>query len=114
MPENLDSLVALAVNDSHDTTIDFAASFLEYWLLPLLTDPRVNDDETLILLTFDETETYTIQNNVFVVALAARDDGRYDAHALLDAEHRAGELGVKNLGRQDTNACVIFFACHSL
>ncbi|KAJ7182343.1 phosphoesterase family-domain-containing protein [Mycena crocata] len=30
------------VNDAHDTTIDFAASFLEYWLLPLLTDPRVN------------------------------------------------------------------------
>ncbi|KAJ7933385.1 hypothetical protein B0H13DRAFT_1856158 [Mycena leptocephala] len=41
------------VNDAHDTTIDFAASFLEYWLLPLFTDPRVNDDETLILLTFD-------------------------------------------------------------
>jgi hypothetical protein len=59
------------VNDAHDTTIDFAASFLEYWLLPLFTDPRVNDDETLILLTFDETETYTIQNNVFAVALGA-------------------------------------------
>ncbi|KAJ7933351.1 hypothetical protein B0H13DRAFT_2227408 [Mycena leptocephala] len=57
------------VNDAHDTTIDFAASCLEYWLLPLLTDPRVNDDETLILLTFDETEMYTIQNNVFAVAL---------------------------------------------
>jgi hypothetical protein len=61
----------MQVNDAHDTTIDFAASFLEYWLLPLLTDPRVNDNETLILLTFDETETYTIQNNVFAVALGA-------------------------------------------
>ncbi|KAJ7818640.1 hypothetical protein B0H13DRAFT_2455004 [Mycena leptocephala] len=56
-------------NDAHDTTIDFAASFLEYWFLPLLTDPHVNDDDTLILLTFDETETYTIQNNVFAVVL---------------------------------------------
>jgi hypothetical protein len=59
------------VNDAHDTTIDFAGSFLEYWLLPLLTDPRVNDGETLILLTFDETEDYTIQNTVYSVLLGA-------------------------------------------
>jgi hypothetical protein len=30
----------------HATTINFVASFREYWLLPLLTDPRVNYDET--------------------------------------------------------------------
>jgi hypothetical protein len=42
-------------NDTHDTTIDFTASFPEYWLL---TDPRANDDETLILLTFDETDVH--------------------------------------------------------
>ncbi|KAJ7763714.1 hypothetical protein B0H16DRAFT_1454981 [Mycena metata] len=50
------------VNDGHDTTIEFAASFLEYWLLSLLTDPRVNDAETLIVVTFDENETHSIQN----------------------------------------------------
>ncbi|KAJ7261551.1 hypothetical protein C8J57DRAFT_1514071 [Mycena rebaudengoi] len=55
------------VNDAHDTTIDFAASFLEYWLLPLLAGPRVNDDETLILLTFDETET-AVSNDFSLVA----------------------------------------------
>lgn len=69
--ETLTLTLCTQVNDAHDTTIDFAASFLEYWLLPLLTDPRVIDDETLILLTFDETETYAIQTNVFAAALGA-------------------------------------------
>ncbi|KAJ7290647.1 hypothetical protein C8J57DRAFT_1493358 [Mycena rebaudengoi] len=32
-------------NDAHDTTIDFVASFLDCWFLPLLTAPRVNDAE---------------------------------------------------------------------
>ncbi|KAK6981605.1 hypothetical protein R3P38DRAFT_3293701 [Favolaschia claudopus] len=59
------------VNDAHDTTIDFAASFLEYWLLPLLTDPRVNGPRTLVLLTFDENETFGIQNRVYSVLLGA-------------------------------------------
>ncbi|CAK5276774.1 unnamed protein product [Mycena citricolor] len=57
------------VNDAHDTTIDFAAEFLDYWLVPLLSDTRVNGDRTLILLTFDETETYSEQNTVYTVAL---------------------------------------------
>ncbi|KAJ7894590.1 hypothetical protein B0H14DRAFT_3646252 [Mycena olivaceomarginata] len=52
-------------NDPHDTTIEFAGSFLEYRLLPLLTDPCVNDSEMLILLTFDETEDHMIQNTVY-------------------------------------------------
>ncbi|KAJ7907380.1 phosphoesterase family-domain-containing protein, partial [Mycena leptocephala] len=104
------------VNDAHDTTIDFAASFLEYWLLPLLTDPRVNDDETLILLTFDETETYTIQNNVFAVALGGAiplklhgttDDTMYTHYSTLSTVQ--ANWGLKSLGRQDMNACVVSF-----
>lgn len=57
------------INDGHDTLIDFAASFLEYWLLPLLSDPRFNDEDTLILLTFDENETHAVQNTIFSLAL---------------------------------------------
>ncbi|KAJ7889663.1 phosphoesterase family-domain-containing protein [Mycena leptocephala] len=94
------------VNDAHDTTIDFAASFLEYWLLPLLTDPRVNDEETLILLTFDETETYTIQNNVFAAARlrGTTDDTMYTHYSTLSTVQ--ANWGLKSLGRQDTNATV--------
>ncbi|KAJ7676636.1 phosphoesterase family-domain-containing protein [Mycena polygramma] len=101
------------VNDAHDTTIDFAASFLEYWLVPLLTDPRVNDEETLILLTFDETETYTIQNTVFTLALGGAvplklrgttDDTLYTHYSSLSTVQ--ANWGLKSLGRQDTNASV--------
>jgi len=101
------------IDDAHDTTIDFAASFLEYWLVPLLTDPRVNDGETLILLTFDETETYTIQNNVFAVLLGGAvplnlrgttDDTLYTHYSSLSTVQ--ANWGLKSLGRQDTVAAV--------
>ncbi|KAJ7164267.1 phosphoesterase family-domain-containing protein [Mycena filopes] len=101
------------VNDAHDTTIDFAASFLEYWLLPLLTDPRVNGENTLILLTFDENETATIQNRVFALALGqavplklrgTTDDTLYTHYSSLSTVQ--ANWGLKSLGRQDTNASV--------
>ncbi|KAF8264364.1 hypothetical protein EI94DRAFT_1703304 [Lactarius quietus] len=52
------------VDGGHDTTIDYAASWLDVWLLPLL-----NDNHTLILLTFDETKTYTINSQICAVLL---------------------------------------------
>ncbi|KAF8911279.1 phosphoesterase family-domain-containing protein [Mucidula mucida] len=104
------------LNDAHDTTIDFAASFLEYWLLPLLTDPRVNDENTLILLTFDENETYEIQNTIFSLALGITPLGQavplelrgttdhtfYTHYSSLSTVQ--ANWGLGSLGRQDTNA----------
>ncbi|KAJ6554992.1 phosphoesterase family-domain-containing protein [Mycena vulgaris] len=101
------------INDAHDTTIDFAASFLEYWFLPLLTDPRVNGEDTLILLTFDENETGTIQNSIFSVALGTAvpvekrgttDDTLYTHYSSLSTVQANWQLD--SLGRQDTNATV--------
>ncbi|KAJ7729405.1 phosphoesterase family-domain-containing protein [Mycena maculata] len=101
------------VNDAHDTTIDFAASFLEYWLLPLLTDPRVNGEDTLILLTFDENHTSTEQNTVFALAIGnavphnlrgTTDDTVYTHYSLLSTVQ--ANWNLKSLGRQDTNATV--------
>ncbi|KAJ7738825.1 phosphoesterase family-domain-containing protein [Mycena maculata] len=101
------------VDDAHDTTIDFAASFLEYWLIPLLSDPRVNGEDTLILLTFDETETYTEQNTVWAVVLGTAvplslrgttDDTLYTHYSSLSTVQNNWDL--KSLGRQDTNASV--------
>jgi hypothetical protein len=46
------------MNDAHDTTIDYASSWLEYFLVPLMSDSRFNSGSgaagTLIVLTFDE------------------------------------------------------------
>ncbi|KAK6971692.1 phosphoesterase family-domain-containing protein [Favolaschia claudopus] len=99
------------VNDAHDTTIDFAASFLEYWLLPLLTDPRVNDGETLIQVTFDEAETFSQQNRIASILLGGAvplklrgttDDTLYTHYSGLSTVQNNWVL--KSLGRGDTNS----------
>ncbi|KAH9016787.1 phosphoesterase family-domain-containing protein [Lactarius pseudohatsudake] len=98
------------VNDGHDTTIDFAGQWVDYWLAPLLNDTNFNDNRTLILLTFDETETYTVNNHIFAVLLggavpeSARGtvDSTYYTHysSLSTVE---ANWGLGSLGRGDTN-----------
>ncbi|KAF7337154.1 hypothetical protein MVEN_02153400 [Mycena venus] len=101
------------VNDGHDTLINYAASWLEYWFLPLLDDPRVNGPDTLILLTFDENETKTEQNRVWALAIGGAvpsqlcgttDDTLYTHYSGLSTVQ--ANWGLKSLGRQDTNASV--------
>ncbi|KAJ7876239.1 hypothetical protein B0H13DRAFT_1893823 [Mycena leptocephala] len=92
------------VNDGHDTLIDYAASFLEYWLLPLLTGARFNGPEVLILLTFDENETHTEQNRLW--ALAFGDAIPLKLRGTTDDTTVQENWELKSLGRQDANACV--------
>ena len=98
------------VDDGHDTTIDFAASWVEYWLFPLLNDTNFNDNRTLILLTFDETETYTINNRIFAVLLGGAipdgsrgtvDSTYYTHYSSLSTVE--ANWGLGSLGRGDTN-----------
>lgn len=97
-------------NDAHDTSVGYAASWLTYWLLPLLNDPNFNTNKTLILLTFDENETYTIGNSVYslliggVVPQAMKnttDSTFYTHYSAISTVENNWDLG--NLGRQDTN-----------
>jgi acid phosphatase len=55
-------------SDGHDTSVTVAGVWLKQFLAPLLDDPNFMDN-TLVLLTFDENETYSIQNRVFSVLL---------------------------------------------
>ncbi|KAF8129310.1 hypothetical protein EV363DRAFT_1338641 [Boletus edulis] len=48
-------------SDGHDTSVTYAGSWLNYWLVPLLENPNFNTPRTLILLTFDDLST--VQNN---------------------------------------------------
>ncbi|KAL1948429.1 hypothetical protein VTO73DRAFT_12504 [Trametes versicolor] len=99
------------VNDGHDTTIDFVGDWLNFWLLPLLQDPHFNTNRTIILLTFDETETYTINNRIYTLALGGgvpaalrgKTDSTFYTHysALSSVE---ANWGLGALGRGDTNA----------
>ncbi|EJF61716.1 phosphoesterase family-domain-containing protein [Dichomitus squalens] len=98
------------VNDGHDTTIDFVGDWLNYWLVPLLADTKFNNNRTLILLTFDETETYTINNRIYTLVLGGglpenlrnTTDSTFYTHytALSTVE---ANWGLKALGRGDTN-----------
>ncbi|KAI0033321.1 phosphoesterase family-domain-containing protein [Vararia minispora EC-137] len=98
------------VNDAHDTTIDFAAQWLQFWLMPLLNDTRFNDNRTLILLTFDESETYTVNNRIFTLllggavpsSLKGTTDSTYYTHYSALSTVQAN-WGLSSLGRGDTN-----------
>ncbi|KAK4047080.1 hypothetical protein OIV83_005643 [Microbotryomycetes sp. JL201] len=102
------------VNDAHDSTIDFTSAWLEYFLYPLLDNPSFNNNETLILLTFDESETYTINNQIYTIALGGvidnaglantTDNTYYTHYSSLSTVQANWELG--SLGRQDTNKTV--------
>lgn len=55
-------------SDGHDTSVTVAGAWLRNFLEPLLTDKNFMQN-TLVLITFDENETYSIQNNIFSVLL---------------------------------------------
>ncbi|KAG8220159.1 phosphoesterase family-domain-containing protein [Butyriboletus roseoflavus] len=100
-------------DDGHDTSVGYAASWLEYWLVPLLNDLNFNTPKTLILLTFDENETYNINNQVYAALLGGAipsslwnttDDTFYTHYSTLSTVQ--SNWGLGNLGRQDTNKTV--------
>ncbi|KAF8446354.1 phosphoesterase family-domain-containing protein [Boletus edulis BED1] len=100
-------------NDGHDTNVAFAAQWLQYWLIPLLQDPNFNTPRTLILLTFDENETYALNNQVYSILLGGgippnlkntTDDTFYTHYSTISTVEANWNLG--NLGRQDTNKTV--------
>ncbi|KAL1405361.1 hypothetical protein Q8F55_008992 [Vanrija albida] len=101
------------VNDGHDTDITFMGSWLQYWLIPLLQDARFNDNRTLIQLTFDETESYDIQNTVYTLLLGGavpaalkgtNDTTFYTHYSTLSSVQNNWDL--PSLGRQDANKTV--------
>jgi hypothetical protein len=98
------------VDDGHDTSVDYAASWLQYWLFPLLNDTNFNDNGTLIVLTFDENESYTENNCVLALLLGGAvpsrargtTDSTYYTHYSLLSTVEAN-WGLGSLGRGDTN-----------
>lgn len=100
-------------NDGHDTTVTFAASWARTFLEPLLNNSYVMND-TLIVLTFDEDETYTDHNTVFTILLGGAiptslwnttDDTFYNHYSMLSTVEL--NWGLPSLGRWDCNANVL-------
>lgn len=94
--------------------MDFASDWLEFWLPPLLANPAFNDNRTLIILTFDENETYDINNRIFTLLLGGAvpenlknttDSTFYTHYSALSTVQ--ANWGLKTLGRQDSNKCAL-------
>jgi acid phosphatase len=94
--------------DGHDTTVTFAGN----WARNLNNSYFMND--TLIILTFDEDETYTDHNNVFTILLGGviptslhntTDNTFYNHYSTITSVEL--NWGLPSLGRWDCNANVL-------
>lgn len=98
------------VNDGHDTNVTFMSSWLQFWLVPLLSDTRFNNNRTLILLTFDENGTSGVNNQVYALLIGGAvpanlhgtTDSTYYTHYSTLSTVEAN-WGLGSLGRGDTN-----------
>ena len=99
------------INDGHNTTVVDASKWLKTFLPPLLANKSFINN-TLVVITFDETETYTVANRVYTLLLGdviadlknTTDSTFYTHYSILSTVEANWDLG--NLGRQDTNMTV--------
>ncbi|KAH0544563.1 hypothetical protein FGG08_001335 [Glutinoglossum americanum] len=99
-------------NDGHDTSLSFAATWTKNFLTPLLEDPSFTN-RTLILLTYDESKTYTKPNKIVSILLGdavpknlrgTKDDTFYTHYSILSTLEN--NFALPNLGRYDVGANV--------
>jgi acid phosphatase len=97
-------------DDGHDTNVTFASVWERNWLTDLMNNTYFWNN-TLILLTFDESEQYSIQNKVFSVLLGGAipenlkgtTDSTFYSHYSAIASVSAN-WGLPSLGRWDCGA----------
>ncbi|KUJ23288.1 phosphoesterase-domain-containing protein [Mollisia scopiformis] len=99
-------------NDGHDTTIAFTSSWARGFIAPLLNNNYFMNN-TLLILTFDEDETYTNHNNMFTILLGgaiptslhgSTDSTFYNHYSMISTVSQ--NWGLPSLGRWDCNANV--------
>ena len=99
-------------DDGHDTNVTFASAWERSWITPLLTNSYFMDN-TLVLLTFDESETYTLKNKMFAVLLGGAipqslqgttDDTFYTHYSAISSV--SANWALPSLGRWDCGANV--------
>lgn len=100
------------LNDGHNTSLDFSAAWAHHFLEPLLAN-KAFMERTLILLTYDESETYEIPNKIGSLLLGGavpkhlrgtKDDTFYTHYSILSTLEDNWDL--PNLGRYDVGANV--------
>ncbi|AOW07708.1 phosphoesterase family-domain-containing protein [Yarrowia lipolytica] len=107
-------------NDGHDTDIEVSGTWSYNFLSPLLNNTDFMKDN-LIILTFDETETYTEQNRVFALLLGGAipenlkgttDDTVYNHYSNIATVQ--ANWGLPHLGRGDVTANVFKFVADKI
>ncbi|KAI0968104.1 phosphoesterase family-domain-containing protein [Xylaria arbuscula] len=102
-------------NDGHDSSVTVAGAWARSFLDPLLSNSNFNNDRTLIILTFDESENYLAENRVFSVLLGnavpsskvgTTDSTAYNHYSLTKTVEDNWALG--NLGQNDVSAVSFF------
>lgn len=99
-------------NDGHDTGLEYGTNWARSFLKPLLANEQVMNN-TLILLTYDESATYSIPNRIVSLLLGGavpkalhgtEDSTVYTHYSILSTLENNWEL--PNLGRYDVGANV--------
>jgi acid phosphatase len=99
-------------NDGHDTSVTVAGNWARNWLTPLLNNTYFMNN-TLIILTFDENETYTDRNVIYTLLLGGAipenlrgttDDTFYNHYSCISSVSVNWDL--PSLGRWDCDANV--------
>lgn len=99
-------------SDGHDTSVTTAGTWTRNFLEPLLDDPKFMK-KTLVIVTFDENETYSIRNNVLAILLGdaipkelvgTTDDSYYNHYSEIATVEANWDLPT--LGRWDVGANV--------
>ncbi len=107
------SLISPA-NDGHDTGVTVAGQWARSFLDPLLTNSNFMNN-TLVLLVFDESESYFSNNQVYGVLLGdavpasshgTQDGNSYDHYSQMATVEQNWGLG--NLGLSDASAAAFF------
>ena len=100
-------------NDGHDTDVTFAANWTRSFLTPLLNNTYFMNN-TLIVVTFDEDETYAAGNKVYTILLGGvipaslkgtTDSTFYNHYSMLSTVEV--NWGLPSLGRWDCGANVL-------
>ncbi|KAI1413015.1 phosphoesterase-domain-containing protein [Hypoxylon sp. FL1857] len=102
-------------SDGHDTDVTVSGQWTRSFLEPLLSDSRFMQN-TLVIVTFDENETYTIQNRILAILIGdavpadlvgTTDDTYYNHYSELATVEANWDLHT--LGRFDVGANVFKF-----
>ncbi|KAL2832491.1 phosphoesterase family-domain-containing protein [Aspergillus cavernicola] len=107
-------------NDGHDTDISFSGTWTWDFLISLLDNEAFTKD-TIIMLTFDENDTYEIGNKIFTFLLGdavprhllGSEDNTFYTHYSIIASLSAN-FGLPSLGRWDCGANLLSFLANKV